>query len=182
MLAQDVARRYAHALFDAAQSRGLIDAGYEQMSDLRKFVAGDRTLLNFLTAPQVLDEHKRELVRTVFCNRFHQLFVEFLIVLVNKHRAGFIVEIADEFIDRVETAQGVSRAKVTSAVPLTAQEREKLIARLAVKTGRKITLEERVDPAILGGMIVIMHNEIIDGSVRHELALIEEELMRVKVS
>lgn len=181
MLAQEVAQRYSHALFDAAQERGILDIGYEQMADLKRIVQHDRTLLNFLTAPQVLDEHKKELVRTVFCNRLHQLYVEFLIVLVNKHRVGYLIEIIDEFIDRIETARGIGRAKVITAVPMADKEREDLKARLAAKTGLKIRLDEKVDPAIIGGMIVIMHNEIIDGSIRHGLALIEEELLKVKV-
>ena len=181
MLVHEVAQRYSHALFDAAQERGLLDAGYEQMSDLKRIVQHDRTLLSFLTAPQVLDEHKRELIRTVFCNRLHQLYVEFLIVLVNKHRVGYLVEIIDEFIDRIETARGIGRAKVISAVPLSDKEREGLKARLAAKTGLTIRLEEKVEPAIIGGMIVHMHDEIIDGSIRHGLALIEEELLKAKV-
>lgn len=181
MIAQEVAQRYAHALFDAAQARGLIDTGYEQLADLKKVVQMDRTLLNFLTAPQVLDEHKRELIRTVFGSRLHRLFVEFLLVLVDKHRVGYLVEIVDEYIDQVEMARGIGRAQVVTATPLTKAEREALTARLAAKTGLTIRLDEKVDPAILGGMIVIMHNEIIDGSVRHGLGLIEEQLMKVKV-
>lgn len=182
MLAQQVAQRYAHALFDAAKDKGLLDLGYEQMAEVGKLVRLDRTLLSFLTAPQVLDEHKVELIRTVFCKRLHQLFVEFLVVLVDKHRVGYLAEIIDEFIDRVEQAKGIGRAKVITAVPLSAKERENLSVRLAAKTGLKIRLEERVDPAILGGMIVVMHNEIIDGSVRHGLGLIEDQLMKVKVN
>lgn len=182
MLAQEVARRYAHALFDAAKEKGLLDLGYEQMADVRKLVAKDRMLLNFLTAPQVLDDNKVELIRTVFCKRLHQLFVEFLVVLVNKHRVGYLVEIIDEFIERVEQAKGIGRVEVITVVPLSGTERDNLKARLAAKTGLQIKLKERIDPAILGGMIVVMHNEIIDGSIRHGLGLIEDQLLKVKVN
>ena len=181
MLAQQVAKRYAGALFGATRNKELIDLGYEQMRELRTFVRRDRQLLNFLTAPQVLDEHKRELVRTVFGERLHRLFVEFLVVLVDKHRAAFLAEILDEFIELVEQAKNIGRAEAISAVRLTNDERKKLTERLEAKTGLSIRLTEKVDPQILGGMIVVMHNEIVDGSVRRGLELIEDQLMKVKV-
>lgn len=181
MIAQEVASKYAQALFMASRDKGLIDEAYEQLEDLKAFVEKDRTLLTFLTAPQVLDEDKDKLVRNIFGPRLNRLFVEFLAVLVDKHRVAYLPEIIDEFLHLVEVEKGIGRAVVITAVPLGDQERSGLIDRLAAKTNLKIMLQEKVDPKILGGMIVIMHNEIIDGSVRHGLDLIEDRLSRVKV-
>ncbi|MBU8933673.1 MAG: ATP synthase F1 subunit delta [candidate division Zixibacteria bacterium] len=181
MLAQEVARKYAQALFMAAQSKGLIDAAHEQLEDLRKFIAEDDTLLNFLNAPQVLDENKQALIRTVFGERLEQLFVEFLVVLVDKHRVAHLAEIIDDFIRLVEAEKGIARATVITAKALDEEPRRNLIARLAAKTNLTIQIEEKIDPAIMGGMIVILHNEIIDGSVRYGLEMIEEQLAKVKV-
>jgi len=182
MIAQEVAKKYAHALFFAARDKGLIDAAYEQLDDLKAFVQKDPTLLRFLSAPQVLEDHKLALVRTAFGPRLERLFVEFLIVLVNKHRVAHLAEIIDEFLRLVEAEKGIGRATVITAGPLDEQQRAELIRRLAAKSGLTIQIEEKVDPQILGGMIVIMHNEIIDGSVRHGLDLIEDQLAKVKVS
>ncbi len=182
MIAQEVAKKYAHALFLAARDKGLIDAAYEQLDDLKSFVEKDPTLLRFLSAPQVLEENKLSLVRTVFGPRLERLFVEFLVVLVNKHRVAHLAEIIDEFLRLVEAEKGIGRATVITARPLDPKERSALITRLAAKTGLRIETEEKVDPKVLGGMIVIMHNEIIDGSVRHGLDLIEDQLAKVKVS
>ncbi len=87
----------------------------------------------------------------------------------------------DEFIRLVEDAKGISRAEVITAVPLTADEQAKITARLEQKTGRKIILVSKVDPATLGGMIVLVEGEIIDGSVRHGLDQIRDQLEKVKV-
>ncbi len=182
MIAQEVAKKYAHALFLAARDKGLIDAAYEQLDDLKAFVQKDPTLLRFLSAPQVLEDHKLALVRTAFGPRLERLFVEFLIVLVNKHRVAHLAEIIDEFLRLVEAEKGIGRATVITARPLDEKQRAVLTERLAAKTDLTIQIEEKVDPQILGGMIVIMHNEIIDGSVRHGLDLIEDQLAKVKVS
>jgi len=182
MIAQEVAKKYAQALFLAAREKGLIDAAYEQLDDLKAFVETDPTLLRFLSAPQVLEENKLSLVRTVFGPRLERLFVEFLIVLVDRHRVAHLAEIIDEFLRLIEAEKGIGRATVITATPLDKKQRDDLIARLAAKTDLSIQVEEKVDPKILGGMIVIMHNEIIDGSVRHGLDLIEDQLAKVKVS
>jgi len=181
MIAQEVARKYAQALFMAAKGKGVIDDAHVQLEDLKKLIEKDDNLLNFLNAPQVLDEHKLELLRNVFSERLHRLFVEFLIVLVDKHRISYLHEIIDDFIRLVEAEKGEARVTVITAHPLTDDQRNNLIKKLITKTSLKITLEEKIKPAIMGGMIVIMHNEIIDGSVRHGLDMIEEQLAKLKV-
>jgi F-type H+-transporting ATPase subunit delta len=181
MLAQEVAQKYAHALFLSAKEKGLIDKAYEQLSDLKNYLESDPTLLDFLKAPQVLDEHKQALVQKVFSSRLERLFVEFLLVLVQKHRIGFLPDVIDEFTRLVEAEKGIGRVTIITAVPLNEAERSELITNLAAKTGLKIELEEKIEPRIIGGSIVILHNEIIDGSVRRGLDLLEEQLEKVKV-
>jgi len=182
MLAQEVAKRYAHGLFRSAHDKKLTDKGYEQLADLKAYLASDATLLNFLNAPQVLEENKLKLLRDVFSRRLDRLFVEFLVVLVHKHRARFLPEIIDEFARLVEAEKGVGRVTVITVVALGDKERTRLVERLTAKLKLKIVLEEKIDPRIIGGMIVITHSEIIDGSVRHGLDLIDERLRKVKVA
>ena len=181
MLIWEVAGKYAQALFLSAKERNLLDKVYEQMRDLKEVVEADRSLLNFLGAPQVLEEAKKSLIRDVFGKRLERLLVEFLVVLVDKGRAGFLVEIIDEYERLVEAENGVGRVTVITAVPLSDAERSRLSEKMAVKTGLKIVLEEKVDPSVIGGMIAILHDEIIDGSVRHGLNLAREQLDKVRV-
>ncbi len=181
MIAQEVARKYATALFLAVKEKEIIDLSYEQLTGLLEFIEKDNSLLNFLEAPQVLEEHKEEIIRTVFEKRLHQLIVEFLIVLVRKHRMAYLAGIIDDFIRLIEAEKGIARVTVITAKPVDEDYRSSLIDKLTAKTGMTIELEEKVDPKILGGMIVLLHDEIIDGSVRHELDLMKEQLSKVKV-
>jgi len=68
-----------------------------------------------------------------------------------------------------------------TAVPLIANEKADLADRLTTKTGLKVELEERIDESIMGGIIIILHDEIIDGSVRYGLDLLREKLAKVRV-
>jgi ATP synthase F1 delta subunit len=182
MIAHQVAKKYSTALFNIVRSKGLIDLAYDQFEDLDKLIKQDETLIRFLLAPHVLDQHKVALVRNVFAPRLEPLFLEFLLVLVNKHRIGYLHEIIEEFRALVADARGMIVAKVTAAAPITQTERDALIARLKAKTGKLVELEVKVDSSILGGMIVILKDKIVDGSVTHKLSLLREELMKLKVA
>jgi F-type H+-transporting ATPase subunit delta len=181
MLAQEVAKKYAGALFLASKEKGLLDTAAEQFESLGELITRDRTLLSFLSAPHVLDENKHSVVRDVFGPRMDRLFVEFLLVLIEKGRVGFLPEVIDEFTRMFEAEKGLGRITAITAVRLDETERADVIRRMAAKTGLKVILEEKVDPSILGGMILILHNEIIDGSVRRGLDLVANELTKVRV-
>ena len=181
MLAQEVAKVYSQGLFQSVSEKGLIDQTFGELTDLQSYLKTDESLLDFLVAPHVLDEHKLAVVRDAFTDRMHLLLVEFLTVLVRKHRVGYLPEIIDEFVRLVEADRGVGRATIITAVPLNDGERGRLTDKLAARSGLTIRLEEKIDPAIIGGMIVILHNEIIDGSLRRGLDLIEEQLGKVRV-
>jgi len=181
VLSQEVAKIYANALLLSVVEKGMIDVAYDQFSSLKELIAKDKSLVNFLSAPQVLDENKLSLLRTVFSSRIEKLFVEFLVVLVDKNRVNFLPEIIDEFTRLVEAKRGIGRVSVITAVPLNDGERANLKEKMHSKTKLEIILEEKVDPSILGGMIIILHNEIIDGSVSHGLNAVEEQLAKVRV-
>lgn len=182
MLAQQVAKKYSTALFNLVREKNMVDLAFEQFEDLDELVQKDDTLLQFLLAPHILDQQKTALLKDVFGGRLEPLFLEFLLVLVNKHRIGYLHEIIEEFQGLVAEARGIIVALVTTAVPLTDDARGRLIERLQTKTGKTVELDEKVDPAIMGGMIVILGDQIIDGSVKNRLSLLKDDLMKLKVA
>jgi F-type H+-transporting ATPase subunit delta len=181
MLAQEVAHKYAMALFQAAREKQVLEMVHDELQSLRQVIRSDKALLNFLSAPQVLEESKAKMLRDTFENRINQLLVEFLIVLVHKHRVKFLDEIIDEFEDLYEEEMGIGRATVITAVPMTENERSSITTRIAAQTGKKILLQEKVDPAIIGGMVTMFDGDIIDGSVRHSLSVLKDQLSHLRV-
>lgn len=181
MIAHEVAGKYAGAIFQSARAKGLLDRAFDQFGQLRQLIKSEPTLLKFLGAPSASDEDKVALVRRMFEGRLERLFIEFLVVLINKHRISFLPGIIDEFIRLIEAQKGIGRATVITAVPLSDDQREKVVARLETRSGLSVRLEEKVDPAVIGGAVVLMAGQIIDGSVRYGLNRIEEQLARVRV-
>lgn len=181
MLVWEVAKKYSNALFLSVKEKGIFDQADTQMLALRQVVTKDKSLMSFLTAPQVPDEAKAALVNDVFGERMEKLLVEFLQMLVRKNRINFLPEIIEEFDRHVKAEKGISSVTAITAVPMSDAEKDKLRSKLAAKTNMTIELHPKVDQAIIGGMILIMHNQIIDGSVRHGLSELEDQLDQVKV-
>ena len=182
MIAHEVAQKYSTALFNIVQEKGLVDQASEQFEKLDELINKDETLLQFLLAPHILDQHKLAMVEDVFKERLEPLFLEFLLLLVRKHRVGYLHDIIEAFRKKVAFARGEEKAFVITAMPLSGDERTRLVEKLNTKSKMTVTIEERVDPTIIGGVIVIMGDQIIDGSVRNNLSLLKEELMKMKVN
>ncbi|MCX6834270.1 MAG: ATP synthase F1 subunit delta, partial [candidate division Zixibacteria bacterium] len=106
MIAQQVAKKYSTALFLSAGRRGLLDEAYTQFTDLKTVLRTDTALLKFLSSPKIAEEQKLDLLRRVFGERMQRLFLEFLIVLVRKRRAMYLVHVIDAFDLMVERHKG----------------------------------------------------------------------------
>ena len=181
MLAQQVAKKYSVALFSLAAEKGILDTAWEQFGLLGEYLKADDTFLDFMSAPQIPDQQKEDLVTKAFSGKLENSFFNFLMVLIRKRRVGFLPEIIDELDRQIRAEKGISRATCITVNPITDNERQQLIEKLAQKTSLKIELEEKIDKSILGGMIIILHNQIIDGSVRFALDQLKNRLMKVKV-
>ena len=176
-----VADRYAHALFELALAKGLLDNLALELMQLKAFYDRDKKFLAFLQAPQVLTEEKIKLVKTLFASRVSPSLVSFLLLLIEKNRIEFLDQIAAAFEKRLEDYRGLIKAVVTTAVPIDDNYKKLLQARLEKKTGKKIEIVHKLDSGIIGGIIVQLNYQVIDRSVRHELSALKHDLMTLKV-
>ncbi|MEP7027589.1 MAG: ATP synthase F1 subunit delta [Candidatus Eisenbacteria bacterium] len=178
-----VARRYAQALFMAAQKKDVITRVGEELAAVQRIdhASGDRLRL-FLEAPQVPNRQKLALVEAVLAPYTHRLVVEFFRLLLAKKRLFRLRDIMVEFEDLVEAHQGIVRAKVTSAVPLADPEVAALIASLEAGLSKKVKVEAHVDPAILGGLVVKVGDRIADRSVMTLLSRMRDQLLAASLS
>ncbi len=181
MIAQEVATKYASALFAAVKERGLVDETFTQFQDLRKVMKTEKNILKLLSGPMLSQKEKIELVGKLFGEGMNRLNIEFLSVLIRKHRINYLPEVIDELEYLIEMEKGISRATLITATRSNPEDDRALIAKLEAKSGTKVMLEKKVDPSIIGGAIVILRNEIIDGSIRHSLDQLEEKLSRIRV-
>lgn len=176
-----IARKYARGLFEAGRHTNVLESLYDEAENLLAYLRQDRQLLAFLTAPQIKDEHKESVVRDSFATRVSGTFLSFLLLLVTKHRIDHLDSILDQFIGLVKEHHGILPTRVVTAFPLSSAERDRLTTELAARTGKKIELTVVEDSSLIGGIIVIVGNQIMDYSVRHYLGALKTRLLALKV-
>ncbi len=181
MLAQQIGKRYAAALFELAREKGLLDKAWEEFNALAEYFRKDHTFIDFISAPQISGDDKAALIKRVFQDRMEKPFYDFIRFLTEKHRIRYLPEIIDEFDRLVRAERGIVRVTCLTTFPISPKARQLLLEQLTAKTRFKIELEEKIDKSIIGGMVIMLHDRIIDGSLRFALSQLKNRLMKVKV-
>ena len=101
----------------------------------------------------------------------------FLDILARRDRLALLPDTATLFRRLVNEHRGIEVVQVTTAVPLDDRQLELIAGRLSARTGKKVALETRVDPAIVGGVIAQFGDDVIDSSVRGRLSRLRQALM-----
>jgi F-type H+-transporting ATPase subunit delta len=176
-----VAGRYARALFIVTERRGETARALEELQAMLA-TAGPGTRVGALLAtPLVLLSDKRKVLRDVLKDRALPTIVLYVELLLRKKRLNQLEGIVREFEALVEKQQGVRRAHVASAVPLTPGELGRLQGELERYTRAKIKLSASVEPALVGGALVRIGDRVIDRTVKSLLEAMEQRLYETSV-
>ncbi|MCL5025043.1 MAG: ATP synthase F1 subunit delta [Chloroflexi bacterium] len=170
------ARRYAQAIFELARDANDFDRWSDALDILRR-VATRPELVAYLQSSQVTLEAKRALLEGLI-GAAHPLSVNFGLLLSTRRRLQDVEAIVAEFHRLENQLLGIEVAQVTTAVPLDEREATAIAEHLASITGKKITLEQKVDPEIIGGIVARVGDRLIDGSVASQLAALRRQLSR----
>ncbi|GMU41476.1 MAG: ATP synthase subunit delta [Chloroflexota bacterium] len=174
---RDVAgRRYALAAMAIARDEQAVDGWAEALEALSALTANPRHV-DALQADGMTDEKFTGIVRAVLPGITAKQLNLFRL-LRRKGRLSLGTSIADYFRELVDEERGVVRAVVTTAVDLDENRRAQVQRQLEQNTGRRIVLETRTDPAILGGLVLRIGDEMLDGSTRTRLRGLRSTLER----
>ena len=167
-MAQEAARVYAEALFDVARDRGKLDQIGEELGQFADAVARERELQVFLFSPYFSSAEKIEGLHRAVSGADPE-FVNFLELLVEKHRMTEIFRIRSRFEQLWKQERKRLDVTVTSAVELDPAVVEKIGTEIERQTGQKVELASRVDDRILGGIVLQVGNMVLDASIRSRL-------------
>lgn len=168
-MAGSVENVYSRALLEIAAEDGSMKELDEELNALSGIFSANPELTEVLCAPTVTDEEKLSLIKSVFEGRVSDTVFNFLCVLSEKNRCRYLPGIAEEFRNGYYEAAGIAEATVTTVIPLKDDARDRLKAKLEKKYGKTVILREKIDPSIIGGMIVSSGGFMMDGSVKTKL-------------
>ncbi len=176
--AQRIGRIYAESLVNAADKQGRGDELLEELESLVHDVFSADPLLETFLASGVISRHRKaEVLRSIFGGRADPLFVNFLLVLNDHERLGLLRGILAQARELRDERAGRMRVEVQSAVPLADDQRARLVDQLRAAYHREPVLQSRVDPDLLGGLVVRVGDWVYDTSVRTRLEAIRNQLI-----
>lgn len=168
-----VAGTYAEALYEAAEAQGAIDVVRDQLGELVAAMQETPDLVAVLASPEIETSAKKAAALEIMDDA-HPVSIGLVQVLLDRGRIGDLVVVVEAYDRRVDAAEGRVVVTAVTAVPLTAELRESIRAKVRAQTGRDAELEEDVDPAIIGGLILRVGDVVVDASLRTRL----EEMRR----
>lgn len=175
-MASVVSERYALSLYEVAQSEGLVDQLFDELETVSRLFGEYPDYLKILTTPSIPFSEKKDVIGQVFAGRFHPYIVNFLMLLTERMRIGAIGEMAAAYKQLHDHAAGICEVTAVTAVPLSDALSEKLKEKMTSVTGKQIRLKNKVDPKLIGGVLVRIENNQIDDTIRHRLDELARQL------
>jgi F-type H+-transporting ATPase subunit delta len=170
-----VHRTYARALYEAARESGGVPEVRQQLSD---FVASTHEvpeLAGLLVSPKIDTRVKRAVLEDLLTGS-NPLVRNFLLLLVEKHRAGDLEEIAREFERLAASDEGRLDVELTTAFDLSDDEARTILEQIEKASGRQVDATRKVDPSLIGGIVLQVGSLRLDGSVVGRLNRLRQEL------
>jgi F-type H+-transporting ATPase subunit delta len=167
---------YARALFEMAQAEGVVSRIEEELFRLRELLKKNPELLQFLRDPNITREAKRKALADLFEGRIHALTLNVFFALADQDRINRVLNVIEEFSAISSSARETVTGEVATALSLDDAILQRLAAELSRMTGKNVQLFQYVDPTLLGGVVVKIGEQIIDGSLRRRLDQIQEKL------
>ncbi len=175
MASTRAAIRYAKAILDLANSKGVAEVVNNDMKSIAQAIGSSEELSTFIQNPTTKVEVKESALLEVFANvngvtkgLFHLLF--------ENKRFEILEAIALQYNTLFDESNGVEIAKVTTAIPMDADLEAKVLAKIATLSDKKITIENIVDPSIIGGFILRIGDNQYNASVLNRLQVLKREL------
>jgi len=182
MISAVLARRYARALLELSLKRKELEKTHQDLESISRVFERDPRVRRFFEAPNIARTEKEAFLEKQFKAKLNRNVYGLLVLLLRRRRFDHLVAIAGEFHKLAEEAQGITRAVVRTAVPITDGQADALTRTLGRLSGsKKVLLTREVNPALLGGASLMLDHKVIDGTLATELWRLRRQLRDARV-
>ncbi|MGB9627530.1 MAG: ATP synthase F1 subunit delta [Thermodesulfobacteriota bacterium] len=168
-------KRYAQAAFELALERNELEQWQEALEKILK-ISTDEEVMALLESPRLPFETKKELLLRRL-GEIHPLAMNLTLLLIHKGMLRLMEDIYHQYLALLDAHRGVERARVFTAIPLGPEEKDSISMGLGKLMERKVIIEDKVDPSIIGGFIARVGDLLIDGSIRQRLESLKKSLV-----
>jgi F-type H+-transporting ATPase subunit delta len=174
---EEIATVYARSLFEVAQEQGKLDDVRDQLGEFADVLDSNQEMQVFFFSPYFSTQEKEEGLDKVVTGA-DDILQNFIKLLIEKHRMPALFRVRRTYDELWQRENQLLPVEVTSAIELDKKTVKQIGDRIGEETGQKIELSERVDPDIIGGLIVRVGNSIIDASIRARLDSLRKQVAK----
>ena len=177
-----IAKNYARALFELGELSGndlsLQETILSELNNINEIINKVKDAKVIFTTPVIAKDEKKELIQKLLQGKIDQKVLNFLFLLIDKQRFNMLPEIQDELNKLVNKLKGIVVAEISSASALDNETLEKLKQKLEniLTKDKKILVESKIEPELIGGIKVKMDDLVFDGSIKGKLENLKRRL------
>ena len=176
MVEDRIGYRYAKSVFELAEEKKLLKETQADMSLLNELASTNLEFRGLLETPLVKGETKQKIMDKVFAGRLHSELTPMLIsMVVRKGREMYLPQMAKSFLELFDTAKGIVRGSLISAVPMTESEQEAIRKTVEKQLDKQFIMEVGTDPELIGGFVLHIADRLFDGSVASSIRRLKQE-------
>ncbi|MGB0175817.1 MAG: ATP synthase F1 subunit delta [Owenweeksia sp.] len=168
-------RRYAKSLLDLSEELGKVEEVKGDIDQVLSVVRGSKEFRTLIKSPIISADKKIAIYHEIFKDQLGELTSNFIDIITRKGRESHLEAIALGFQELYRIKKDISKAVVTTAVPLTDTQRAEIKAKLVESTGQEIEMDEVVDPSIIGGITLRVGDKRYNGSISHQLEILKRQ-------
>jgi F-type H+-transporting ATPase subunit delta len=167
---------YARGMFEVARAEGTLDEVEDELFRFARQYESSDELRNALSDDQIPPGKRQAIVEDLLGGKATSTTVQLVSMVVGSGRTRELPAIIDRMVQRAAQSKDLALAEVRSAIPLTADQQDRLKAALANATGKTVELKVIVDPSVLGGLVATVGDKVIDDTVRSRLDQLKSRL------
>jgi ATP synthase F1 delta subunit len=172
---EEIAQVYARSLFQVAKERDVLDEVHDQLTEFADALNSNRDLAVFFFSPYFSGQEKKEGLKRAVTGA-DPFLMNFLEALIERHRMPVIFRIRARFEELWDEERRLLPVEVTSSVELDKGTVDSIGERIGEQTGRTVELSSKVDPEILGGIVLRVGNFVLDASIRNRLNQLRKQV------
>jgi len=175
-------RRYAQGLFELAREEKKLNKWLRDLKVLNGLVKDESLRAILVDMDDCPDDPLEDKMKKLAgrAGDVDERLLKLVLMLADERKLDLLDQIVDEYqerLDRYHGVEGVEVVDVTTAIPLEAEETEKITERLEKALGKPVMVKASVDPDIIGGIVIRIGDRLIDGSLRHQLDVLKKEMV-----
>jgi F-type H+-transporting ATPase subunit delta len=181
MFTKVVADRYAMALLHSCPDLATIERVKDELVVIKETWDISRDTRDFLLNPKIPPKIKKLVLEKALSDKLSPVMMKLLALLIDKHRQNILPDIADMYIEATDRVRGVEHAEIIVAVQATPDISQKLLDAVQRFSTREVEVTFKVDPSIIGGVVIKLGDRVIDGSLKRRFSDLRRAMLAARL-